>query len=277
MSMTIGESIVYGLVQGLGEFLPISSSAHLTLLPWVAKRLGASGWDDPGLAVDVALHVGTLVALVVYFRDDLARYARAFVASLRERAIGADLDRRLAWLVVLGSVPGALIGAALQHKAETLFRAPWLIASAMLVLGLVLYAADRLAHDRPLTSLTARDALYIGLAQAGAIIPGVSRSGSTITAARFLGLDREAAARFSFLLSLPIIAGAAVLELVVKHEQFAAAGGLTPPVFVAVAVAGLSGYVVIGLLLRFVRTRSYLPFVVYRVLFGLSVLALAFA
>lgn len=275
--MTIGESIVYGLVQGLGEFLPISSSAHLTLLPWAAKRLGASGWEDPGLAIDVALHVGTLVALLVYFRDDLLRYTRAFAASLRERTIGADLDRRLAWLVILGSVPGALIGAAFQHKAETLFRAPWIIALAMMVLGLVLYAADRLRHDRPLSSLTARDALYIGLAQAGAIVPGVSRSGSTITAARFLGLDREAAARFSFLLSMPIIAGAAVLELVVKHKQFAAAGGLTPPVFVAVAVAGLTGYVVIGLLLRFVRTRSYLPFVVYRVLFGAAVLALLFA
>src|SRR5262249_39124142 len=163
--------------QGLGEFLPISSSAHLVLLPWVA------GWDDPGLAVDVALHVGTLVALLVYFRADLARLARAAVFSILERRLGDDRDRWLAWLVGLGSLPGALVGGALEHRAEDAFRSPPLIATTLIVMGLVLYLADRLAsRNRGLGAITLRDAMLVGCAQAAAIVPGISRSGSTITA-----------------------------------------------------------------------------------------------
>jgi undecaprenyl-diphosphatase len=265
--MTLLQAIAFGLVQGLGEFLPISSSAHLTLLPWVA------GWEDPGLAVDVALHVGTLVALLAYFRRDLLRLGRAFVQSLVERRVGDDTDRKLAWLVALGSIPGAAIGFLLERWAEEAFRAPWLIATTMIALGLVLYVADQLAaRMRPIASLSVRDAVLIGLAQACAIVPGVSRSGSTITAARALGLDREAAARFSFLLAAPIIAGAGLVKL----PKLVKAGGVTPSLAIAVAVAAVSGYLAIEVLLRFVRTRSYLPFVVYRLAFGVSILCLIF-
>lgn len=267
--MTLLQSIGFGLVQGLGEFLPISSSAHLVLLPW------AAGWEDPGLAVDVALHVGTLVALFIYFRADLLRLGRALVQSLIERRIGDDPDRRLAWLVGIGSVPGALVGAALEHKAEEAFRSPPLIATTLIVMGLVLWLADRLApRERKLDGLSLRDALLVGCAQAAAIVPGISRSGSTITAGRLIGFDREAAARFSFLLAIPITTGAAFLKLVVKHEEFAAAGGLSGPVLLAVIVAGVSGYFAIAVLLRFVRTNSFLPFAVYRVLVGAGVIAL---
>lgn len=267
--MTTLQSIAFGLVQGLGEFLPISSSAHLVLLPWVA------GWEDPGLAVDVALHIGTLVALVIFFRADLLRLGLALLASLRERRIGDDVDRRVAWLVVLGSVPGAIVGAALEHKAEEAFRSPPLIACTLIVLGLVLYLADHLAaRARGVASIGTRDALIIGCAQACAIVPGISRSGSTITAGRLLGLDREAAARFSFLLALPITFAAAFLKVVVKHQQFEAAGGFSGPVLLAVVVAGVSGYLSIAVLLRFVRTNSYLPFAVYRFVVGAGVLAL---
>jgi undecaprenyl-diphosphatase len=267
--MTFLEAVAYGLVQGLGEFLPISSSAHLVLLPW------AAGWEDPGLAVDVALHVGTLVALLVYFRADLVRVSRAVLASVLERSIGADPDRRLGWLVVIGSIPAAVIGAALEHKAEEAFRSPALIATTLMLLGVALYLADRLSpRGRGVPSLGVRDALLIGCAQACAIVPGISRSGSTITAARLLGLDREAAARFSFLLALPITAGAAFLKLVVKHRQFEAAGGFTPEVVLAVVVAGISGYLAIAVLLRYVRTNGYLVFTAYRLAVGAAVFAL---
>jgi undecaprenyl-diphosphatase len=270
--MTLAQSIAYGLVQGLGEFLPISSSAHLVLLPWVA------GWQDPGLAVDVALHVGTLVALLWYFRVELWGMARALAAIAIERRIGDAPERRLAVLVAIGSVPGALVGAALEHKAEDAFRAPWLIAITLMTLGLILYLADRAAPQRRSgADLTLRDALLVGCAQACAIVPGISRSGSTITAARLLGLDRESSARFSFLLAVPITAGAAFLKLVVKHKQFVAAGGMSPEVLVATAVAGVSGYLAIAVLLRYLRASSFLPFAVYRLLVGAGVLALYFA
>lgn len=295
--MTVLQAIAFGLVQGLGEFLPISSSAHLTILPW------AAGWPDPGLATDVALHLGTLIALLVYFRADLLRLARAFAASLiapaaavsdppasrpgffrtgpgrpvfrffQRRFTDENLDARLAWLVIVGSLPGALIGYLLEHRAEESFRAPWLIAITMIVMGLVLFVTDRLGREnRSVGSLRVRDAITIGLAQAFAIIPGVSRSGATISTARALGLDREAAARFSFYLAIPIVAGAALL----KVPKLIKEGGLTPTLTLAIVVAGLSGYLAIDVLLRFVRTNSYLPFVVYRVLFGVGVLALFF-
>lgn len=263
LSLPITQAIAYGLVQGLGEFLPISSSAHLAVLPW------AAGWQDPGLAFDVALHMGTLIALLVYFRRELWRYGRALLLSVRELRVGDDPDRRLAWLVLIGSLPGGAIGVLLEKAAEDELRSKALIAAAMIVMGLGLFAADTLfAQRRKLGAVTLRDALVIGLAQACAIVPGVSRSGSTIAAGRVLGLDRDAAARFSFLLALPITAGAGLL----KVPKLVHAGGLDAAVAVGVVVSGVSGYVAIDLLLKLVRTRSYLPFVVYRVLFGLAVL-----
>ncbi len=263
--MTLLQAVVLGLVQGLGEFLPISSSAHLAIVPW------AFAWTDPGLAVDVALHLGTLIAILVYFRADLLRLATAFVKSVLERRIGDDVDRRLAWLVVLGSIPGALIGLALEHAAETAFRAPWLIAINMAVMGLVLLAADRLGKQaHSLSAFSMRDALLVGLAQACAIVPGVSRSGSTMTTARALGYDREAAARFSFLLAAPITAGAGLL----KVPKLFRAGPIDTNLLIAIAVSGVSGYLAIEVLLRYVRTRSYAPFVVYRLAFAAAVVTL---
>ena len=265
--MTLLQAIAFGLVQGLGEFLPISSSAHLTILPW------AAGWQDPGLAADVALHLGTLIALLVYFRADLVRLAIGFFRSLTTRRIDDDPDAKLAWLVILGSIPGAILGFLLEHKAEEAFRAPWLIACTMIGLGLLLEVADRFSpRTRLIGAITFRDALLIGLAQACAIVPGVSRSGSTITCGRFLGLDREAAARFSFLLAAPIVAGAGLIKI----PKLVKEGGLDLAMVLAIIVAGITGYLAIGILLRFVRTRSYLPFVIYRLVFGAAVLALYF-
>lgn len=263
--LTIWRAVAFGLVQGLGEFLPISSSAHLVVLPW------AAGWKDPGLAFDVALHLGTLVALLAFFWRDLWRLGEAFVRSVVERRVGEDMERRLAWMVLAASVPGAVIGVLLERRAEDAFRAKWLVAAAMITMGLVLYLADYFAAQRRnLERITLRDALFIGVAQAMAIVPGVSRSGSTIAAGRTLGLDREAAARFSFFLAIPITAGAGLL----KVPKLVRAGGLDTPLVVGMVVAGISGYLAIGVLLRLVRTRSYLPFVLYRMAFGALVLAL---
>jgi undecaprenyl-diphosphatase len=265
--MTLFEAIAYGLVQGLGEFLPISSSAHLVLLPWMA------GWKPHGLAFDVALHLGTLLSLLVYFRVDLLRLARAFLASVVERRVGDDLDRRLAWMVVLGSVPGAVIGLALERQAEERFRSPALIACTLIGMGVALYLVDTRARSaRPLDGMTFRDALWVGLGQACAIVPGVSRSGSTITVGRLLGLSREAAARFSFLLSAPIVAGAGLLKVPKLWRE----GGVDLPLVVGIVVAAVSGWLAIEVLLRLIRTRSYLPFAVYRVAAGAVVLVVYF-
>lgn len=263
--LTIWRAVAFGLVQGLGEFLPISSSAHLVILPW------AAGWRDPGLAFDVALHLGTLVALLAFFWRDLWRLAQAFIRSVIERRVGEDMERRLAWLVLVASVPGAVIGVLLEQRAEEAFRAKWLVAAAMITMGLVLYLADYFAAQRrAMDRVTLRDALCIGVAQAMAIVPGVSRSGSTIAMGRTLGLDRAAAARFSFFLAIPITAGAGLL----KAPKLIRTGGLDLPLLVGMVVAGISGYLAIGVLLRLVRTRSYLPFVLYRIAFGALVLAL---
>lgn len=261
-------AFVLGLVQGLGEFLPISSSAHLAILPWLV------GWQDPGLAFDVALHVGTLIAVFLYFRKDLSRYIVAGVRSIIERRIGDDPERKMAWFLVAGSVPGAVLGLAFEEKAETAFRHPLLIASTMLAMGIVLYLVDHFASKlRDLGSLRWRDALIIGLAQGCAIVPGVSRSGSTITAGRLLKLDRAAAARFSFLLSVPITAGAAA----VKVPKLFSSGAALPPIVVGMVTAFVSGYLALDLLLRWLRTQSFVPFVLYRVGFALLVSGLYFA
>lgn len=258
------EAVSYGLVQGLGEFLPISSSAHLVVLPW------AAGWEDPGLAFDVALHLGTLVALLVYFRSDIWRLARAFVSSLMAGRLPADPDGRLAGLVLIASIPGALAGLAFEHAAEESFRVKGLVALMMIVMGLALWVADRWVVPRQrLDGLTWKQAILVGVAQAAAIVPGVSRSGSTIAAARALGFDREASARFSFLLAIPIVAGAGALQL----PKLFNSGGLDASLLLGLAVSALSGYVAIDMLLRLVKTRSYLPFVVYRLAFGAAVWA----
>jgi undecaprenyl-diphosphatase len=259
--VSLWHAIVLGIVQGLSEFLPVSSSAHLTLVPWLFH------WDDPGLAFDVALHVGTLIAVLWYFRAQWIGLVRAALGQ------GSAEDRRRVGFLIIATIPGAIAGLALEKQAETTFRDPRLIAVVLMLMGVVLWWVDRAAAaDRTLPSMRARDALLIGLAQMFAIIPGVSRSGSTITAGRGLRFTREDAAVFSFLMSMPIIAAAALLKLphVLKTE------GVTAPLAAGVLASALSGWLAIAVLLRFVVRRSYGVFAAYRIIIGLIVLGVAF-
>jgi len=266
--VSILQAIILGLVQGITEFAPVSSSGHLILVPWML------GWhivDDPALnkSFDVALHMGTFVGAVIYFRHDLWVYIKAFVASCRARAIRTP-DERLAWALVVGTIPGMIAGATLESVIEDKLGQPWLIAVMLAVFGVVLYVVDRRARqDRDLDSVGARTGLFVGIAQALALQPGVSRSGVTITAGRLVGLNREAAARFSFLLALPIIAGAGGLKAV----DLAQAGfqGYGPQFLAGFLAAAVSGFVVIWFLLRYLRTHDFLLFMIYR----LAVAALA--
>lgn len=266
--MSILQAIILGLVQGITEFAPVSSSGHLILVPWML------GWhivDDPALnkSFDVALHMGTFVGAVIYFRHDLWVYIKAFVASCRARAIRTP-DERLAWALVVGTIPGMIAGATLESVIEDKLGQPWLIAVMLAVFGVVLYVVDRRARqDRDLDSVGARTGLFVGIAQALALQPGVSRSGVTITAGRLVGLNREAAARFSFLLALPIIAGAGGLKAVdLTQTGFQ---GYGPQFLAGFLAAAVSGFVVIWFLLRYLRTHDFLLFMIYR----LAVAALA--
>ena len=254
------QAIVLGAVQGLAEFLQISSSAHLILVPWLLK------WQDPGLAFDVALHLGTLLALLIYYRDE-------WIAMARSVAGGQSAERRLLQLLVVASVPGAIIGLAFEKQAETTFRSPLLIAIAMAVLAVLLWLFDKLSpQKRTMGEMTYWDALVIGFSQALAIIPGVSRSGATITMARAVGVERGDSANFSFLMATPIIAGAGLVEArKLFHEGLDWSVGLG---FISAAVFGL---VAIAFLIRYVRTRDYVVFAVYRLLVAALVIAVFFA
>jgi len=250
MTPILWQSIVLGIVQGLTEFLPISSSAHLILIPRYF------GWTDQGLAFDVALHLGTLVGVVAYFWQDL--WDIAF----------APAQRKILGYLIVATVPGALAGLLLEHKVETLFRSPHLIAIALILLGTVLGLADwRCKGEKKFTDITLGVALAIGLSQALALIPGVSRSGITITCALALGFERREAARFSFLLSVPIIAGAGILKMkaiLLEPDKLALGAG-----FVA---AALAGFLAIWALMKYVQTRRYTPFVIYRWILGIFIL-----
>ncbi len=264
--MTTLHALVLGILQGLGEFLPISSSGHLIVAPWLF------GWPDSGLSFDVALHLGTLLAVAAAFWRDWLRLIGAFLRAPPGGRVLADPDSRLLVYLALATVPGALAGLLLEKWAETVFRAPGLVAGMMAMLGLILWLADRRANRIPGDDdqhVSLRDALIIGFAQALAIVPGTSRSGATISAALFLGHQREEAARFSFLLALPITAGAAL----VKVPHLFRAGSDTGPVLIGMAAAALSGFLAIRLLLTYVRTRTYMPFVLYRFGFALMVVA----
>ncbi len=260
--MQLTQAVVLGLVQGLGEFLPISSSAHLILVPWFF------GWPDQGLAFDVALHLGTLLAVCTFFWRDWYELLRAALVKTRGE------EARLFWCLVAACIPGALFGYLLEDKAEACFRRPELIALMLVLVGLVLYFADRKGRKKKgLAGVGLREALFIGFAQALAVVPGVSRSGATIAAGLLGGLDREGAARFSFLLSVPIIVGAGLVKL---PELFSSPGGTGPAFFVGVGVSALTGFASIGFLLRYVQTKDYLPFVWYRLLLGAVVFARSF-
>ncbi|MSQ28773.1 MAG: undecaprenyl-diphosphate phosphatase [Dehalococcoidia bacterium] len=269
------QAIVLGITQGITEFAPISSTAHLTLLPWLL------GWTDPvlnSLTFDVALHMGTLIATLAYFARDWAQLVRAGAASLVERSIGDDPMRRLAWLLAIGTIPGAVAGAALEHQAETAFRSPLLIAGALAVWGIILAAAERLgSQHRAMGDIGRGTALAIGVGQALAIIPGVSRSGGTMTVAMLLGVQRGAAARFSFLLATPIMAGAGLK----KAADIAKLGNAEPGTMLMVAAgflsAAVAGYLCIAFLMRYLQRGNLYVFAGYRVLLALVVVAVAVA
>jgi undecaprenyl-diphosphatase len=262
--MTVFQALVLGVLQGLTEFLPISSSAHLSLAPWVF------GWADPGLAFDVALHLGTLAAVLWYFRREWQRLAVAAFEIARRRRVDTVEERRVLFLV-LATIPGAAAGLLVEDYAETVFRAPVLTAVALIMMGIVLWAVDRAARlAHPLDDMRWPDALLVGCAQVFALIPGVSRSGSTMTAARALGFTREGAAAFSFLMSMPITAAAAVLKVPDALEV----GGISTPLVVGILSSALSGWLAIAVLLRYVARHSFGIFAVYRVLLGALILTL---
>lgn len=268
--MSLLEAIVLGIVQGLTEFLPISSTAHLRIVP------AFLGWEDPGAAFTAVTQLGTMTAVLAYFRDDLWRITRAFLGSLNNRAKRRELDARLGWYIVLGTVPIGVFGVLFKDQIETSARDLYVAGTALIVLGLILAAADHVGkRERHITEIRTRDGFWIGLAQALALIPGVSRSGATITAGLFLGLDRASAARFSFLLSVPAVVLAGLFELssILEGEEgeHVGAGALV----VATALAFAFGYASIAFLLRFLATHTTFVFVAYRVVLGASVLALA--
>ena len=264
--MTVFQALVLGVVQGLGEFLPISSSAHLVLTPWVF------GWRDPGLAFDVALHVGTLVVVLWYFRVEWVRLTQSGFALLRTRRADTEEKQRVLFIVI-ATIPAAIAGVLLEEYAESTFRSPTLIALTLIVMGIVLWAADRyVPRDRPLRQMRVRDAILIGLAQIFALVPGVSRSGSTMTAGRGLRFDRQSAAVFSFLMSMPITAAAAVLK---APTLLRADDRMT--LIVGIVAAAASGWLAIAVLLRYVTRHSYGVFALYRLALGAGVLALVAA
>jgi len=253
--MPVWQALVYGIVQGLAEFPPISSSAHLTLLPW------AMGWEDPGLAFDVALHWGTLAAvLAVFWRD----WIRLISAALGR---GSDTDRRLFWCLVISAIPGAIIGKLLDKWAEENLRAPLLIAATLAIMGVLLWVADRAGRkSRQLDQMTLGRAVSIGVAQAAALVPGVSRSGATITLGLFQDFTRDEIARFSFLMSTPIIFGAGLVKLPkMLHEMRSGEGPVTwAALAVGFVASAVVGTFVIRWMLDYLRRRTYAVFAWYR-------------
>ena len=270
--MSILEAIVLGIVQGVTEFLPISSTGHLRIVP------AFLGWDDPGAAFTAVTQLGTMAAVLLYFREDLLRIARAWWRSLRDRTARSELDARLGWYILLGTIPIGIFGLAFKDQIETGARDLYLIGVALIVLGLVLLLAEKVGtRTRSVEQIKTRDGLWMGLAQALALIPGVSRSGATITAGLFLGLDRPSAARFSFLLSVPAVVLSGLLELgsILSGEEGEDTGLVA--LVVATFFAFVAGYASIALLLRFLASHSMVVFVVYRVVLGVLVLVLVSA
>ncbi|MDT3400325.1 undecaprenyl-diphosphate phosphatase [Streptomyces sp. B1866] len=271
------ESFILGLVQGLTEFLPISSSAHLRLTAAFA------GWDDPGPAFTAITQIGTELAVLIYFRSDIARIVSAWSRSLYDAGARREHDARMGWLVVVGSVPIGVLGLALKDQIEGPFRDLRLIATTLVVLGVVLGVADRLAARdetggrhraakprKTLEELTVRDGLLYGVCQAMALVPGVSRSGATISGGLLMGYTRPAAARYSFLLAVPAVLASGLFELKDASEGHTAWG----PTLLATVVAFAVGYAVIAWFMKFISTKSFLPFVAYRILLGLLLFAL---
>ena len=262
--MTVLEAIALGIIQGLAEFLPISSSAHLLLARWLF------GWQAGGLAFDVALHFGTLVAVLHYFRGEWVKLAVSARYIVTRQRIESVEDRRLIYLII-ATIPAGIAGLLLEDLAETAFRHPAITATTLTVMGILLWAVDRwVARARRLDELRWADALLIGIAQVAALVPGVSRSGATITAGRALGLGRESAAVFSFLMSAPIIGAAAIVKVPDAIREM----GFSLPLIAGVTAAGLSSWAAIAILLRYVERHSYGIFALYRVLLVILVVVL---
>jgi undecaprenyl-diphosphatase len=255
------KAVILGLLQGLTEFLPISSSAHLRIFPelW--------GWGDPGAAFTAVIQIGTETAVLLYFRKDIWRIASAWLRSLVRPELRGHLDARMGWFIIIGSMPIVVLGVLLKDVIEGDFRNLWIIGTTLIVLGVILGVADRVSSDRlQIKNISLRDAILMGAAQALALIPGVSRSGATISMGRFLGYQREAATRYAFLLAIPAVVGAGLYELPeIPHGDNRYGWG---PTILATVVSFLVGYAAIAWLLRYVSTRSYTPFVVYRVALG---------
>ncbi len=264
------KAVFLGTLQGLTEFLPISSSAHLRIFPELF------GWGDPGAAFTAVIQIGTELAVLIYFRKDIWRIGNAWVRSLFQPAWRGHQDARMGWFVIIGSLPIVVLGILLKDVIESDFRSLWIIGTTLIVMGIVLGIADRVGRtDRTMNRMTWQHAVYMGFAQAMALIPGVSRSGATISMARFLNYEREAATRFAFLLAIPAVVGAGLFELKEIPGGDNAYGPM--PTLVATVVSFVVGYAAIAWLLRYVTTRSYLPFVIYRIVLGAGTLALTAA
>lgn len=273
--MPILHAIVLGLVQGFSEFLPISSSGHLLLVPWLFGWEDFSGpnGDSVKKTFDVALHLGTFFAVLGYFWRDVVVYVREGTRLVFSRQRPPTVEGRLAWLFVLATVPAAAVGALFEDAIDTTLGTPLIIAFSLIFFGLLLGWADRLGGKRDLEAFNAPDALKVGIAQTLALNPGTSRSGITITAARWLGFNRDAAARISFMMSLPVIAGAVVVK---SAGLFTGEvdSDLYVPMIVGIVTSGISGWIAVWGTLRWIRTRSFMPFVIYRVGLGIFVLIL---
>ncbi len=268
------QAVVLGVIQGLTEFLPISSSAHLRIFP------DLFGWGDPGAAFTAVIQIGTELAVLIYFRHDIWRMATAWLRSLVNPEWRGHPDARMGWYVIIGSLPIVMLGITLKDFIENDFRSLYIVGTTLIVMGIVLGIADRISsNNRTLGQMNLKHAVYLGFAQAAALVPGVSRSGATISMGRFLGYEREAATRFAFLLAIPAVIGAGLFEL---KDVLACDAGSTAeacvnsygvgPTFVATVVSFIIGYAAIAWLLRYVTTKSYLPFVIYRI--GLGTLTL---
>ncbi len=264
------EALLLGIVQGLTEFLPISSSGHLIIVPWLQDYTFLLENPQFNKTFDVALHAGTLIAAVGYFRREVVLLVRGFIQALRQRAIRTD-EQRLSIAIAIGTVPAVIVGGLGSDFIDEHLGEPWMIALQLIVFGALLAYADRMPQRRNLQQTRLRDGWYVGLAQVLALAPGTSRSGITITAGRWLGLDRDGAARFSFLLLIPAVAGATLFKGVSAVNE-GLPSGVAGPMVVGTIAAAVSGYLAISFLLRLVRTTSYKPFVYYRYAAGVAIL-----
>jgi undecaprenyl-diphosphatase len=270
--MSIIEAIVLGLVQGLTEFIPISSTAHLEIVPMLL------GWGDPGAAASAVIQFGTLLAAIIYFWRDIVRLIAGFFRGLVSRRPLADTDSREAWLVIIGTIPIVLLGLLLKKHIESTFRGLWIVSTMVIVVAILMLLAERFAKRAQLRSfeqLTVVDAIAVGLGQCIALIPGSSRSGSTIMTALFRRIDRPTAARYSFLLSIPAVGGAGVLELLHERSHLASLGWTS--IVIAIVVAFVSGYASIWFLMRYLKQHTTHVFIWYRLALGVLMFALLFS